>query len=67
MTFTVTDGQTGQEPDLEKIVLTEPWAKGLIWCDVEGFALTQDGELILLDECGQWRCCPEGRFQVVYQ
>ena len=38
--------------DLEAIALKEPWARALIYSDIEGFAVTTDGELILLDECG---------------
>lgn len=66
MTFTVIDKLTGKKPDLEKIALTEEWAKGLVYCDMEGFAVEQDGTLILLDECGAYDVCPEGRFEVCY-
>jgi hypothetical protein len=27
----------------------EPWARGLVYCDMEGFAVESDGSLILLD------------------
>jgi len=33
------------------IALREPWAKGLIYCDMDGFAVQSDGSLLLLDEC----------------
>ena len=62
--FTVIDTLTGKEPDIEKIALDEGWARGLTYCDMEGFALCQDGTLILLDECGNSAYCPAGRFKV---
>jgi len=63
--FTVIDKETGKAPDMEKIALTEDWADGLIYCDMEGFAIQDDGGLMLLDECGNLRYCPEGRFSVM--
>lgn len=64
--FTVIDTTTGTYPDLEKIALTEDWAKHLIYCDMEGFAISEEGELLLLDECGGVVYCPEDRFEVVF-
>lgn len=65
MIFWVVDKQTGYESDPEEIALKEDWAKDLIYCDMEGFAMLQNGTLILVDECGHWEYCPEGRFEVV--
>ena len=31
---------------------------------MEGFAMFEDGSLVLLDECGNWRCPPADRFVV---
>ena len=67
MKFKVLDLKTGKEPDLEQIALQEEWAKGLIYCDMEGFAIEEDGTLILMDECGNYRYCPAGRFQIIVQ
>ena len=64
--FFVIDNQTGREPDMEEIALREKWADGLIYCDMQGFAVGGDGTLYLLDECGAHRECPEGRFRVVW-
>jgi hypothetical protein len=44
--------------------MKESWAKGLIYCDMEGFAVLSAGSLILLDECGSHVYPPEGRFRV---
>lgn len=65
ITFEVKDNLTGDYADIETIASTEEWAKGLIYCDMEGFAITQDGHLILLDECGKYKYCPADRFEVV--
>lgn len=68
MKFKVIDTEAeGGTPDLEQIALKEEWAKGLIWCDMEGFAIGEDGALYLLDECGHWAGCPPGRFEVVWE
>ena len=63
--FSVIDTKTGKYPDLQKIALKEDWAKGLMYCDMEGFAISEDGCLYLMDECGNMVVCPEGRFRVV--
>ena len=65
--FTVIDVKTGEYPDLESIALHEDWAKGLCYCDMEGFALMEDGSLYLLDECGKYAYCPAGRFEIVWE
>lgn len=65
MIFWVVDKKTGREADPEGIALHEDWAHDLIWCDMEGFAMLQNGVLILADECGNYEVCPEGRFEIV--
>lgn len=62
--FTVIDKKTGEYPDTEKIALEEEWAKELIYCDIEGFAIEEDGTLVLLDECGNVAYCPKDRFEI---
>ena len=63
-TFTVIDRTTGHYPDIYNIALHEDWAKGLCYCDMEGFAIEEDGSLWLMDECGNERLCPSDRFEV---
>ena len=63
--FCVFDKKKNKEADCYKIALKEDWAKCLCYCDMEGFAITQDGMLILLDECGRYTYCPDNRFKVV--
>ena len=65
-TFTVVDKLTGEYPDLWEIALKEDWAKHLCYCDMEGFALEEDGTLLLLDECGKQAYCPADRFEVIW-
>lgn len=50
--FDVFDTLTGQQADIQTIALEEEWAAGLIYCDMEGWMLDQDGNLSLHDECG---------------
>ena len=64
MQFTVIDLETGEYPDVRRIALKEDWAKKLIYCDIDGFYLGQDGELMLADECGNCASCPSGRFKI---
>lgn len=65
--FTVIDTKTGEYPDLWDIALHEEWAKGLMYCDMEGFAIEEDGSLFLMDECGRYKYPPEGRFKIVWE
>ena len=62
--FDVLDTKTGEYPDLWEIALTEEWAKGLMYFDMDGFAIREDGSLILLDECGNCVSCPQDRFEI---
>lgn len=63
--FTVIDNKTGTYPDCEKIALEEEWAKHLVYCDIDTFAVTEDGSLILMDDCGNCAFCPDGRFTII--
>lgn len=65
--FSVIDNKTGEYPDLYKIALKEEWAKGLMYCDMEGFSINEDGQLILSDECGKFVYCPSDRFTIVFE
>ena len=65
-TFTVIDATTGKEADEYDIALHEDWAKRLCYCDMEGWAIQNDGSLLLLDECGQYVFADRERFKVVW-
>lgn len=62
--FDVVDTTTGKYPDWERIAREEAWAKGLVYCDMDGVAIREDGSLILLDECGNCVSCPPDRFEI---
>lgn len=63
--FTVIDKTTGKYPDLKQLALEEEWAQNLIYTDIEGFCINEDGNLLLMDECGNIAYCPPGRFRIV--
>ena len=65
--FTVIDKKTGKQPDEWKITSEEEWAAGLIWCDMDGFAIMEDGSLVLMDECGNVAYCPLDRFEITME
>lgn len=64
--FDVYDNKTGKLADIEEIALKEDWAKGLIYCDMEGWMLDQDGTLSLHDECGGFAYPPDPERFVVH-
>lgn len=63
--FDIIDKTTRQYPDTYEIARREEWAKHLVYCDIEGFAIEEDGTIVLLDECGNVAYCPDGRFLIV--
>ena len=66
MTFKVIDNKTGKEPNLYKIC-REEWTDDLVTCDIDQFAVTEDGHLILMDDCGNFAYCPDGRFTAIVE
>ena len=67
MKFRVIDNTTGKEADTWDIARHEEWAYCLNYCDMEGFAITEDGSLVLMDECGNFVYCDPERFKVVFE
>lgn len=65
--FKVIDNKTGNQADPYEIANEEEWADSLCYCDIEGFAILENGSLILLDECGNYEYCPDGRFTVIFE
>ena len=65
-TFQVIDHKTGKVASPYHIAMKEKWATGLCYCDMEGFAIGEDGSLMLLDECGNFVYCDRERFEVVW-
>ncbi|WP_279146692.1 MULTISPECIES: hypothetical protein [Clostridium] len=64
--FKVIDKKTGNVPDVRRIAHEEEWAQDLVFCDMEGFYLGEDGTLILADECGHFAYCPLDRFEIKF-
>jgi len=64
--FIVVDTHTGKEADVYNIALHEDWAKHLCYCDMDGWAIQDDGSLLLLDECGRYAYADRERFKVVW-
>lgn len=62
--FIVIDTKTGKEADQYNIALHEDWAKHLCYCDMDGWAIQDDGSLLLLDECGRYAYADRKRFEV---
>jgi hypothetical protein len=63
--FEVIDSTTGEPVgDLEEIALQESWAKGLVYCDISGWFVTEDGCLGLMDDCNNIAFPPSGRFKI---
>ena len=68
MTFHVIDKRTGNEPIFDhNHIFKEKWFKesGLIWCDIDGWYISEDGQLVLIDDCGKCVWVDQERFEVV--
>ena len=63
MTFKVIDSKTGKEPTDE--VITELAKLGnLMTDDIDGFYVGEDGQIILVDDCGNCTWLGMNRFRV---
>ncbi len=68
--FVVIDKRSGEEVDLNSEAFIDEvakasWADNLVYCDLEGFALGQDGTLYLIDECGNVAYVPTEAYEAV--
>ena len=67
--FKVIDMRTGKEPIFDhNHIFKEKWfkASGLIYCDIDGWYIGEDGELVLIDDCGNVGYPPVDRFDVIF-
>ena len=64
MTFKIIDNKTGKEPNFENIC-HENWTEHLLKNDIDQFAVTEDGKIILIDDCGNMVYCPKDRFTII--
>ena len=66
--FRVVWAKSGKEIDWSDYpTLKWEWAKHLIYCDIDCFAVTEDGILILMDDCGNTAYPPVGWFKVIWE
>ena len=70
ISFRVINIKTGKEPIFDhNHLFKEKWFKesGLIWCDLEGWLIGEDGTLYLADECGHVAYAPMDKYQVIFE
>lgn len=65
--FYVIDKRTNEEADREKIIRTEEWAKHLLPMDPGGWAIDEDGLLLLIDDCNNIAYAPPERFRILWE
>ena len=63
MTFRIIDTKTGKEPT-EHVIYDIAVKGNLILCDIDQFAVCEDGSIILLDDCGNLTYCDTNRFKI---
>lgn len=69
ISFTVIDKRTGKEPLYDfNHMFKEKWFKesNLIYCDLDSWCITEDGNLILTDDCGNVGYPPQDRYEVAF-
>ena len=68
MTFYVIDKRTGKEPIFDgNHIFRESWCKGrLIERDIDGWYISEDGQLALVDDCCNMAYPPLDRYEVVF-
>ncbi len=59
--FKIIDKNTGKEPTT-KVILELARSGNLIETDIDQFAVCEDGQVILLDDCGNMVYCDRERF-----
>jgi hypothetical protein len=67
MTFTVYNkyGASKDVTDREFDNLVKE--NGLMDCDLDQFAITEDGQLIILDDCGNFCYVPPGEYKIMIE
>lgn len=66
MLFKIIDTKTGKEPT-DKVITAEAELGNLITCDIDGFYVGEDGQIILVDDCGNCTWLDMSRFKVEMQ
>lgn len=63
MTFRIIDVKTGKEPT-DRVIDNIARKGHLLTMDIDQFAVCEDGQIILLDDCGNIAYCDMKRFSV---
>lgn len=63
MTFKIIDRKTGKEPT-QRVIDNIARKSNLMVFDIDQFAICEDGQIILLDDCGNIAYCDMERFKV---
>ena len=66
MTFKVIDTLTGKEPT-DRVINDIAKKGGLIIADIDQFFVGEDGQIVLVDDCGNITYCDMERFKVVVE
>jgi hypothetical protein len=61
--FRVIDTTTGKEPT-EEVIFQLAKQGNLVYCDIDGFYIGEDGEICLMDDCGNATWLDVERFKV---
>lgn len=61
--FEIIDKKTGKEPT-DRVINSMARLGNLIICDIDGFYVGEDGQIILVDECGNCTWLDMERFEV---
>lgn len=64
--FKIIDRKTGKEPT-DRVIAAQARLGNLIPCDIDGFYVGEDGQIILVDDCGNCTWLDMGRFKVEMQ
>jgi len=63
MTFKIIDTRTGKEPT-DRVISNIARKGGLMEMDIDGFYVDEDGQIILVDDCGNCTWVDAKRFKV---
>ena len=64
--FKIIDRKTGKEPT-DRVIQNIAKRGNLISCDIDGFYVADDGQIILVDDCGNCTWLDMNRFKVELQ
>jgi len=66
MTFRIIDNKTGKEPT-DRVISNIARKGGLMEMDIDGFYVDEDGQIILVDDCGNCTWVDAKRFKVEHE